>query len=1016
MLNAVSVSDGNSTLLVQLNCFQACLASAFYVEPTDSRRAVLTSYYLSLESIPAAGPVAPAGIDAATYGILLSRMEQLRPASFLRPLPTSRPDFEAAIAARSAVEKYMEDGVDSSKKEMEISSALHSALDDIQQILSAGPSSSHDHTHLDEQALGEITAFLQSGPPVVWPENDAGRLTNVADNVGIMQQNFAAVSDAGPPVSVVSGGMDQKLMKPGERSAFEWHSESASSSVDDSTSAVVQLKRYQCVLCLMAFDLPPSAQHHNRSCSVCPGDVLEVPVYRCRRCGASYYSESAAHHHALFLCTRDDTGSDIGHSLRHYSCPVCQLAFFSSAGLQSHTACLHGTPQLAASEISTSSVSKVDGLTDNLSQSEIYPQQSGIVQAPAQIHSPFYMSPAAGSSPGSTEETSLPYKVSLPSEPTAVDIPTSQTKSRTRRRYSGRPPKGIIYKNVFMTSEGLYYCSTCSADLNTVERRTEHRGRPCGRASAASYARHYVFICPHCSSRWSSQKACYEHQITTCLPQIGVNVADLSMRRYACPICSRLHFSLAPLRGHMTTAHRLPRDEVIQRLIAAGYMTPEGSNVKFDNVVGMQEASMAKPSRKTSIKPSSAITEAEIIALLNKEINAALNEREYGSHNQSCADGRFATDTAEGDKKLNSSASKLSVLTAFPQLPKPVLNLRAIPKILATTLSNAVASSSVTSSPHTNITLTASDGTKSGVDNRFCNGAVKLESAVSKSARSSSSDLSCVSSSTTSVCSTSEELSNTMKDTSASDASVQELKCETSKNGDIVSPTSDVTSTAVSLKCHTTSSFTTEVEKQSNGCSNEVPVKNGKLKFIFNKSDVGSNSGQQQIQLPVVALERTTFTEVTPTISLSASVESSKSRQRQHASVHFSSPNTVNTRLRFCHQRIMNLRKSARVPDSWKPTVPVLQIPVNRPRKPASHHFSCKRSLSRGARLVDRQLRKNKFLKSKDITYDCFRGQRASTQSRQSRRQFAAVSSGANTDAISTRSQCRRIPKHSVVR
>ena len=985
------------------------MASAFYIEPTDGRRAALTSYYSNLESVPVAGPVAPASVDAATYSVLLNRIEQLRPTSFLRPPPTTRSDFESAVAVRSMVEKLLEDGVDSSKKEMsdpmEISSALHSALDDIQQILSAGPSSSHDHTHLDEQALGEITAFLQSGPPVVWPENDAARLTNLGNNVGIMQQNFA-----GPPVSAVNGNTDQRLVKPAEKLTFDRHSGLASPSICGSTDAVVSLKRYQCVLCLIAFDLPPSTGHHNSSCSVCPGDILEVPIYRCRRCTASYYSESAAHHHALFLCTRDDAGDEIGHVLRHYKCPVCQVAFFSLAGLQSHTACVHSTLQSASSEMCASAVSELENMTDSSSShSEIYSHQSGVVQASAEIHSPFYASAATGSSPASAEEASLPYKVSLPSEVTAVDAAVSQTKPRVRRRYSGRPPKGIIYKNVFMTSEGLYYCSTCRADLNTVERRAEHRGRPCGRASAASYARHYVFICPHCSSRWSSQKACYEHQISMCLPQIGVNVADLSLRRYACPICSRLHFSLAPLRGHMTTAHRLHRDEVIQRLIAAGYMTSEGSNVKFDDIVGIQETGIVKPSRNNSSDTSSTITEAEIIALLNKELNAALNDRECDKGNQSSADNA---------KKLDSVQSKLSVLTAFPQLPKPVLNLRAIPKIMATSLSGAVISSSATrsysSSPHTNVSLTTTAGAKCDVNDKVCNGAAKLELAVSKSIALSNGDLSCVLSSATSICAMLKEHTSFVTDdvgNASSVSSSQELKCETSENSDIITPVSEVTSTSVSPKCHTLSNIATEVEKQSNGCRDDMQVRNGKLKFIFNASDVG---GGQQIQLPVVALERTTLTELSPTVSLSASSQSSKLRPRQHVSVHSSSPNVDSNRHhRFGRQRITSQRKSARVSDNWKTSVPVLQIPINYPRKHVSRHFSCKCSLSHGARLVDQKLQKKKSLEG---TYDCFRGQRAVTQSRHGRRQFAAVSTGADTDAISTRSQCRQILKDTVVR
>lgn len=381
-------------------------------------------------------------------------------------------------------------------------------------------------------------------------------------------------------------------------------------------------------------------------------------------------------------------------------------------------------------------------------------------------------------------------------------------------------------------------------------------------------------------------------------------------------------------------------------------------------------------------------------------------------------DKKSAIDTTESAKEEDSAPSKLSVLASFPQLPKPVLNLRAIPKVMATSLSSAVMSSSATKScgsrPQTNTSLTTTAGTKFGVNDRFCNGAAKLESAVSKSVALSNGDLGWVSSSTTPICSTLKELSTSVKGDVTYDASLQEIKCEASENGAVVSPAAKVTSTSASPQCDHTSNVSTEIEKQSYGCSDEVPVRNGKLKFIFTKSDIGGNSGQQ-IQLPVVALERTTLTEITPTVSLSASFPCSKLRPRQHASVHFSSSNAVRTRHGFGRQRITNLRKSARVSDNWKPSVPVLRIPVNRPRKVASHHFCCKRSLSRGTRLVDQKLQK-KALESKDLAYDCFSGQRAVTQSRHNSRQFVAISSGAGSAAISTRSQRRQILKHSVVR
>lgn len=1009
------------------------MASSFYLEPTENRRDILTTYFRSLESPRRESPVTTASIDAATYGVLLGYIEQLRPASFLRPVPTDLSDFESAVAARSLVVKHGDDTASSNRKgdpsSVEISSVLHSTLDDIQQILSAGPSSSQDHTHLDEQALGEITAFLQSGPPVVWPENDAARLTNVGNILPVTDAYFlehgtAVVTNTGPQMST-SSTVDHRSVKPSESLTLQWHHDSASvQSIDGSASSVVCLKRYQCVLCLLAFDVPPSTQRHNSGCGVCAGDVLEVPIYQCRRCSSSYYSESAAQHHALFLCTRDDAGDDIGHALRRYSCSVCHIAFFSAAGLQAHVASQHSDLPSIDAESCTSRMFKTDGLADNFyHQSGIYVQQSGVVQAPVQVHG---ASSVGNSSPASAEEASLPCRMIESPEPTSVVARVSQTKLRARRRYSGRPPKGIIYKNVFMTSEGLYYCSTCNADLNTVERRAEHRDRPCGRASAASYARHYVFICPHCSSRWSSQKACYEHQISTCLPQVGVNVADLSLRKYACPICNRLHFSLAPLRGHMTTAHRLHRDEVIQRLIAAGYMTPEGANVKLDNAIDIQKTTIMKSSSNSCGSPSSttAVSESDIIALLNKELNSALIERENGCQSQYFADRKPLPESTEGATTSDFTLPKLNVLAAFPQLPKPVVNLRAVPKIMsaASTTSLATSPYNSSSSPCIGISPTTTSDTKLVVDSEFCNSASELEPAVAQNVDVSCSDQSCISSSPPTVCSTFQELStSTTNDvSSASDAtSSQEIKCEMSVNSSVVSPTSEVTSTAVSPGCQTISDTEAGLEKQSNSCGNGMSVRNGKVKFVLSKSDSDGKSGRQ-IQLPVVALERTMITEVCPTVGLSSATysQNSKLRPRQHASVQCSSLNPVRIcRRKFGRQRISNLRKSSTVSDGWKASVPVLRIPVSRPNTRSSCGFGYKRNLSSGRRLVDQKLPKKKSLDTKDFVFDCLRGRhRVVTKSRNGRRQFAAVSSGADTAAISTRSQCRQILEHNVVR
>lgn len=134
--------------------------------------------------------------------------------------------------------------------------------------------------------------------------------------------------------------------------------------------------------------------------------------------------------------------------------------------------------------------------------------------------------------------------------------------------------KGILYKNVFMQCEGTYFCSVCKADLSTRESKKNHRQMPCGDPRTITYSRKYSYLCPYCMERFPSQKTCRQHQVSECLPLIGISTEELSVKELICPLCPKKYFNLIPLKGHMTQVHKLPKAETRDMLHRLGYMEP----------------------------------------------------------------------------------------------------------------------------------------------------------------------------------------------------------------------------------------------------------------------------------------------------------------------------------------------------------------------------------------------------------------------------------------------------------
>ncbi|ESN99555.1 hypothetical protein HELRODRAFT_176722 [Helobdella robusta] len=162
-------------------------------------------------------------------------------------------------------------------------------------------------------------------------------------------------------------------------------------------------------------------------------------------------------------------------------------------------------------------------------------------------------------------------QLSAPSSSSSAATPTSSSLVSTVQQKTSKA-KGILYKNVYMQCEGTYYCAVCKADLSSRESKRNHRQMACGDPKTVTYSRKYFYLCPYCSEKFPSQKECRQHQVSECLPLIGVSTDELTVKELACPLCPKKYHNLIPLKGHMTQVHHLPKSETSKMLEDLGYL------------------------------------------------------------------------------------------------------------------------------------------------------------------------------------------------------------------------------------------------------------------------------------------------------------------------------------------------------------------------------------------------------------------------------------------------------------
>jgi len=357
---------------------------------------------------------------------------------------------------------------------------------------------------------------------------------------------------------------------------------------------------YQCDACLLTFVTNSSANahvadHHSSA------SVSAYRVYACTSCALRYRDPRIMRHHVVYLCAGGGQQPSEQHSQgqqRLHTCSLCPKTFVSLDYLELHIRMRHSGPQTGTGSSTcvlpappgVPSVPTLEQLTMNCRRLQEQGSQPGMqsntlsnahliasstvvaqrVDIKTDPHSEPFNSPTERSlstkhcSPETSDNFVNNHASDLKGVQTTVpdhklensmgsNSVNAVSKSRSK-------PKGIVYKNVFMQCEGTYFCSECRADLTGREAKRRHRQLPCGDPKTASYSRRYTYLCPYCSERFPSQKFCRQHQIDKCLPQIGVPTAELGIGEHRCPLCPKVCFGYAALKGHMSQVH-LPKDK-----------------------------------------------------------------------------------------------------------------------------------------------------------------------------------------------------------------------------------------------------------------------------------------------------------------------------------------------------------------------------------------------------------------------------------------------------------------------
>jgi len=322
--------------------------------------------------------------------------------------------------------------------------------------------------------------------------------------------------------------------------------------------AMYEFAEYRCSKCPLTFlDRAMAVQHATTTKVHTACSVEHTSIYCCMQCDMRYRDQQLMWYHVTYICQQSEAAAVPASEV--HRCAWCTKQFLTAEYLSWHCHIQHSTEMSSIDSLTSLRRSSAStGQLSTISNSDIASSetQKEVLQALARATK----NNASTSSPKSRKEAALlRSKLVIPSDA----LPTRKT------------AKGIVYKNVFMQCIVSYICSNCGRDLSTKAAKREHRvaapdscfdSGPGGRR-LFTYVRHYSYLCPYCSERSATQKACRAHQLATCLPRMGVKTDELNHKQLLCPFCQRKYFNVITLKGHMTLVHQISRAES-NRLLA----------------------------------------------------------------------------------------------------------------------------------------------------------------------------------------------------------------------------------------------------------------------------------------------------------------------------------------------------------------------------------------------------------------------------------------------------------------
>jgi len=418
--------------------------------------------------------------------------------------------------------------------------------------------------------------------------------------------------------------------------------------------AMYEFAEYQCSLCPVTFLDRAAAIRHSTGTKVHAACTVErASIYCCMQCDMRYRDQQLMWYHVTYICQQSEAAAVPASEV--HRCSWCSKQFLTTEYLSRHCHIQHATElssvdsqmtlrELAVATSQQSTIGNSDGANSET--------QKQVLQALARAT----MRSGTNSTPRSRKEAALlRSKLVIASD----SLPMRRT------------AKGIVYKNVFMQCIVSYICSNCGRDLSTKLAKREHRNAApdsCFDSGSSgrrlfTYVRHYSYLCPYCSERSATQKACRAHQLATCLPRMGVKTDDLNHKQLLCPFCQRKYFNVITLKGHMTLVHQISRSESNQLLAGiTGTSEEVGVIMSHDtDRTTVNAASLGDSATRLQLAVGRALNNAASIDSVaddeNEDNSAAEDDDSYSVRSETASrDSRF--ETVDPSLPLFSSSSK----------------------------------------------------------------------------------------------------------------------------------------------------------------------------------------------------------------------------------------------------------------------------------------------------------------------------------------------------------------------